>query len=74
VSAAAQLARIAALDTDGVPVAEVLIYQVSRGFELWGWWCRPCLEAMKAEGWERRATKVPPHPLACDRCHKGGAE
>lgn len=46
--------------------AEVRIYKVGRGVDLWRWMCRRCLEAIKAEGWEVRDQKEPPSELACD--------
>jgi hypothetical protein len=47
----------------------VRIYQLSRGFELWCWLCPKCLAHKKANGWEVKADKDPPHPLACDDCN-----
>lgn len=44
----------------------VKIYSVGRGVDLWRHLCRRCLEALKAEGWETRADKEPPHELFCD--------
>ena len=51
----------------------VRIYLLNRAFETWRWLCRSCLEELKAEGYEVKESKEPPHALACDgaRCIEG---
>lgn len=45
------------------------IVLLSRGFDVWCWLCARCLKAREKQGWEVRASKVPPRELPCEDCN-----
>lgn len=62
----AQLARIAAATGQAVR-----IYQLDRGYSVWGWLCPRHLELALQQGWEIKDTKPAPHELTCDWRNRG---